>query len=428
MSIQVYGFLNITELTVNLPNIVSEVGELSPTGYSYSRDLKYYPNASGTLVNHFNVPLLAAQLAVYDSVMNTVSTLFDNIVLGMQEPHSVLVNITNVLGPNVTNVMVGKSINKNSVLYPEWVSFDIVTSGYTWNIKIWLSDASFLIEYPETYIQVVSPLDNMQILYDNYSTAATLLASTTTTSLINKAEVEVTVAISGYKTITLTAFNIHNKTESVEVTFLLAYNGRDNFVTADAIITAVSDMLVSGGLHTLADWTVVIPELNPTHAYIVVPTWNNISVNNVALSAPLYSPTISVLDTVNIESTYFPTWSTTDFSNNAEYTTMLYKSLGLYIVPALDTAGPRLKFTDRVPDYMIIPLNDINIQQLSARTRETIVMLDELVRVAELYKDGDTLTGTISQITISGYRYLTSRYLDMTLSVMTRESYLSGVI
>ena len=54
-----------------------------------------------------------------------------------------------------------------------------------------------------------------------------------------------------------------------------------------------------------------------------------------------------------------------------------------------------------------------------------VVLLDQLVRLAEYYKDGDALPEGIEIETRNGYSYISKRILNLSIAVLVRSSYIT---
>lgn len=422
----ILAFLEIDRFISNINNTVSVVGELATTSKTYSRDVKIYTNDSSTLHVFDEQSISDEELAVVDLVSNEVLDGLVNIPSNLGGD-GILVNKVRELMPDIfTNVTVGRPVVNpvDLINYPEWIQLTVNSNGYLWTYKVWLVNSSFALEYPAVELEVVTPIDNIQNLYDDFTVAANAIQAMRMTTLAERQSNQVTVAVTGVKVITVTAYNHNNSAESVDVPFLIAFNGSREYVTAELMLRAIEKILLAGGSHPLSEWAITIPELLPVNVFTIIPTWDNVAVDSPALSAPIYTPTLSNIDKPELLRTYLPTAELENTIPFVEYSVSIYKSLGFYSIPSSANTDGRLTWLIKYPDYMVLAINDPNINQLNNDTQNIIVLLNQLLPVAESYVAGASISAAYALEERDNRTFVTGRTGNVKLAIMTRDSYL----
>lgn len=427
---KIIGFLNIDDFVSNTNGVVNPVGEISNSGLTFSREVKLYPTVESSFLMFFTDTIAGAELAVLEAVNVDISNKLNGIRNGLPGTGTPIDEVTTVLGANVANIIVDTGVINplDGLDYPGWIEFTLTSNGFNWEVKIFLSDAVWLTDYDQGQIEIVYPLDDMTQAYNNYSLAEANINALDQGSLITKAAVQITVPVTGYQYIGLTLFNVADMSESVTLPFSIAYNGPRTVNTDLLMIEGILAGLLDTGAYTAEEWIYIIPDLVPVNSFRLVARWGNIAVDNIALTYPLCSPTVDLVDGTTLAGAYWSGMAEADVLSHIQYTVALYKSIGLYILPSINNPDGRLKWNGTLEDYIIITTNDININQLSAATQNAIIILDQLLRVAEAYVTGDTLEAGYSKETDGAYEYISKRTGTIRLSILTRESYLANPV
>ena len=423
------GFYTADTFISNASNTINPVGELSEIGYTYSRSVEKYIGNKGNL-DIFNFGTLTTQQeTLLQTVCSSVVLLIDNLVDYNTSSGALFSDVTALLGATVTDITLGNSVLNpvDGKLYPEWIEFTTLQQEDSWTFKIWLVDASFLTQYPLGQFEFINPLVNLQNLFYNFAASKATVLALTPTSLITKAASQIKAPVTGFDTLTIRVFNYLDQTQYFDMPVAVAFNGGIIHNNAAAYLTAFKDALLAGGVITLAQWLVILPSLVPINKYYVVVNWQNAAIINLAIPAPICSPTIKVASANTVATQYFPSYAYNEVDEFLDYTVALYKSVGLYILPALDNLDGRVSFRTKFDDYFLIPLSDINIEQMSPTTQNMTIVLDQLIRLAEVYKENMVLPNELVSIQQHGNFTYVCRTIDSTLlCVITRASALAA--
>ena len=415
---KIYGFFNVNDFILNQYNTVSAVGELSPIGYTYNREEGFYDTAIGKLIIHHK-DLIGTQtdddfIAI---VNNDLKLRVDAAVTGLKNAATgdVLATVVNngltsvtgdgTIGTVTLGALVFNNIdNKN---YPSSITFDYTNNGLTWEVQIWLADTNFLDEYPKFQLEVILPLDNMSILYNDFANAKPIIEGLAPTFFIDRINMLIDFPYTSTMSFNMLARNKDDYTVTTSVPFVIVYNGNKSKFTSSDILQAIRDKILAStpGIGN-TEWMQVFPGWNSFSTYVILPRWDKIAINDNSTSPPsIYQPGIQVFDPLNIVSTYLSEMDTTDIGSYFEYVPVLYKSLGVYIVAAPD-AITRKRFTEAFPDYALICLNDNAFYLISEETRNLIGAMDQLIRLSETYLPGDALPNGYFHTTRESKDYL----------------------
>jgi len=418
------GFYNINSFINNNIGTVNPIGELSELGNTYSRTISQYAGTKGNL-SIFDVgDLTISQRVLTQQVCTQIAGMLDNIVNYNTSSGNLLANFQAELGNTVTNLSLGLPILNpdDNQLYPTWIQFDTVQQGLVWTFKIWLSDTDFRNNYPAGHIQLIFPISNLAHLFSDYTGSAAIVNALKPTSLTILAANQVTDVVTGYDEMTIRVYNANDITQFFDFPVLVAFNGGDLFCNRVNYFKAFKDAILAVPGLTLAQWLTVIPSLEPLNKYYVLPNWINTAIVNLAVQSPICSPTILVSAPDAFAAKYFPDYTLQQVSDYLNYTVAMYKSLGLYIVPDLLNLDGRLPWRVKLPDYFLVSLNDLNIQQMSVATQNVVVLLDRMIRFAETYTVDTVLPDTITIEKRGTLLYACSSIENIQLCVLTRAS------
>ena len=434
----IHSFFTINNLVDNTSNITSPVGELSGKARTYAKDVKVYSKVDGDL-NVFNVPADSSDWTItnIDIICNAAATKLCGLA-NIPTTGTLLAKVNAAVNADSTFMVTAVSptfILYQGKEYPDWITVTVrqvvnLVNSDT-DIKVWLSDSAFLADYPLGEIEIISVIPNLIDLYERYAYCKQLnTANRGTAELITLANQQVTLPVTGYDTISVTIVNHNNTQDSFELELLVAYNGGIIACNALQYFLKFRQMFIDsvGDKYPLIDILVVIPDIIFTTKYYIVPMWDRVAVDNVSLISPIKSPTINVCN-VNMKP-YFQgpnlNYSDLQISTLINYTVALYNSTGMFVGPSLINPIGIRTWSETFHDYFLVPLNDVNIMQMSIVTQNMRTLLDRLLVLAEAYTLESPLTQDINISVVNGHTYLSgSTPNGVRLYVMTKLSYLA---
>lgn len=430
MNAQVFSFYSLNSFISNINDAINPVGELSDFCETFARDVKKNPSTNGLLYTFNTSNVATEQEQFIDLALTNLSNKLDHVIIGLQTQDPTIANVTNLLGMSISNPSIGNLILNpvNSRQYPEFISFTYTFSGYDWDIKIWFCDDSFKVQYPKGIIEVVPPLDSMSILYNNWSSAKTLIQSFSFATMNNRLNQQIqNTTLTGTETIILKVLNVNDLSQYFDMPVTFAYNGGIVYCNLTNFLNTLVEYLITSTTITLNQWIFIIPGLIPVNRYYFIPDWLNISINNLSLQTPIYSPTLVPSRLDYIYDKFFNNILRSFYDNRINYTTFVYKSLGMFILPADNNPNGNISFKDYIHDYFVSPVGDVNIGQMSVQTQDFIVLFDKLIRFAELYQTtGTNITPTelseVKRENRGNYVYLVIRVDNLEIAVVTYQS------
>lgn len=423
------AFCSMDEFIDNTSNAVNPVGELSAYGRTYSKDVLIYAGAEVTMEVFDASNASPSEITALPTVYQAVATALTNIpgaYVGAGDP---VVETTNALGVSFTVNSVGPGIFNpiDGDNYPAYIDFNYTGEAGTYHFIVWLANAPFKDDYPKCEITIIPPLNNIanvDDIIDDWVNARAEIIQVTPANMFTR--IATVFGEQAYTQANIEELRIHDPNDYG--TFYDSYwgyviNGNPSECSLADVLGAIEDLILSNSAYPLNTWLDVIPELAPMNRFYIIPNWQNIAVSNGSLATPIMSPTIKEIDFDGVVATYFP--SETDVPGAEaviEYSVALYKSAGFFALADITNPEGRIAFSAKFPDYFVIDANDTYINTLAPETQAVIRNLDELIREADTYTDGDTLDPQIEAVEIGSNTFLSKQQLGVELFVLTRES------
>lgn len=423
----IYGFLTINGSVSNVPNVTNSVGELSEVGQTYAKSVRTYVESLtrlGVFFNEYDDVYVTTNIeAICEQAAELLNGFGSYAGAG-----ALLTNAIDALGTGV-NVSVGAGIlnNVDAKTYPEWVQFTLPIVGEVVTFKVWLANTSWLAQYPKGDFDFVLPTNDLQSLWDDFEANKAQVDALTPLSLINKAQNEIVPPVTKYDSFMIRVYKRTDHSKFFDMPICVAVNGGVIFNNTVNYIAAFNALLVDTGPHTLEEWREVIPSLVPLNKFYVIPTWENkaIALSDPDLAPLVGSPSIVAAKPTSIKTEYFPGLVDDDVFGHLIYTTMAYKSYGLYILADIDNSTGRQTWKETFPDYFVRSINDLSAGLMSPDTLEMSILLDALIRLAETWLDGDDLPVDVTTLDSNNYTYVEKSVGNVTLLVLTYGSWLA---
>lgn len=431
---RILAFCNMTEFTDNATNVTNTVGELSPTGLTYSTDVTEYSNAGIDLLVMRRSDITQAESSQTETVLTAVADAIKDLpnafAVGTQTPPPTLSQMASrSMGNNIVVNSVGPGISnaKNSIIYPAYIDFNYShTTGQTWSFRVWLADAVFIADYPHVDITVVPPIPIAEIdsIVNDWTTTRDRINRLSTSDLLanfNRVKGPSYVATQ-VNAIDVNIFNAVVRSVYYTSSWTYGINGNPSLVTDAEVYDAIRRTVLAGSSLNAATWLTYIPDFEPYNRYYIVPQWANVAISNQSLSSPIMSPTIGpdVFDT--IIATYFPDETDAVAAKAAlRYTQLLYKSAGAMVLAAPSNPEGRKTWDAKFPDYILVPPNDTAINQVHQRTRSVIGALGRIMPLADTYTSATQLSTLDYIVTTPAGRWLATKTNGVELAVFTRD-------
>lgn len=426
------GFANIGALVDNTVTVVAPLGELAPIGMTYAREKSFF--------THEDHP--AVSLTVFSAKDDTgprtpTSNITDPVIEMIDWVYGA--GSTGIFNTNLSSFetafvaqysgqfslkRTGKMVRYGSVWAPESVEIEYVNAGEDNTIVIWFSNEAFLAQYDEYEVEVVTPLETLDAFFDSYINVKTKIDAVTTSSLIER--VEVAANRYPYTRVRIDVFdwaNPSNQAVTVSTEWAVVIYGTtvDNL---DAIKETIVEHVLKNSSHTREEWAVLFPDLFTATEFVIVPYWNRYAIPNRVLETGMYSPTVNVREAIRVakKAVQGPRYTEAWIEQTLEVSATTFKSVAIGIVGGPDNRDDVFSLGTKFEDYILINSVHPDFRRMTARTRDFVLMLTELLMIAENATPYSTIPIGYNRIKRNNVYYVARTYERVQYLVVTRYS------
>lgn len=432
------GFFSFLSLVNNNRDVVATFGELSSHSLTYAKDKTYHSDTQAkdaTFVSFHSVKDDATVKP--DGVIASNVTRFGQYLLERANAGSIVGDriafnqmVTAEYAGVFSEFEFGNLKYDGSRWLPEWVSFTTLMSDDDCRVTVWLSDASFRTQYDEYFIEVIPPIVPLD---DFFKPAVQVQLILNRYDMVQKLN-EVQSARGDYPYTYLKAMRYHyidpqDPTWELPTDWLVVIYGEAGN-NPDTIKRELVEYVLANSTHTEAEWREIIPELFVTTEFIFVPQWNTYAIPNRELEAGIYSPTIPARGITQPHSSIVAEsfikgrdyWVNEWVAENLETTQVIYKSLAMYVIGNPENVDGIHHFSQKFEDYILVTNESIDFNRMQPETQEFVVLLNAMVRAAEVITpQGGVPVGMIKQ-TRDGVLYVAGIYMGVTYMVTSKYS------
>lgn len=166
-----YGFVNIANFIDNVPGQTSTVGEITAHSATYSSEkglyrIQDYPDVS---LMTFDVrrdgQKVDLNLAYYSITLQISQWLYTRSIQGLigKDTTGLLQALNTQFATIAEFRSVGEIVTHRNYNFPSSIQYRISTAGEENEVYIWYADANFRTEYPNFEIDVVPPVDDIDL-------------------------------------------------------------------------------------------------------------------------------------------------------------------------------------------------------------------------------------------------------------------------
>lgn len=160
------GFYGYPSLVDNTADVVATFGEISEDSLTYAKNKNVLSNTSSRDVILISFHSVRDELPVGVNIEYRDQTLkLGQYLLTQSNAGAITGNPAQVrqlimaeFGSIIQNLSIGQILNDGTRNLPEWVEFEIITTGEPNQVNVWLADASFSAQYDEYFIEIVHPI------------------------------------------------------------------------------------------------------------------------------------------------------------------------------------------------------------------------------------------------------------------------------
>lgn len=427
----IQGFVTISDLISNDPEVVAPVGELSAWAKTYSLDRGLYrdPAVPGYHLTSFSSldintgdvfvlnPLTVSEvLRVVESSRNYVES--------HVAPYDPLDFVNNLLLSHsgaLTDVKAGAFIAYGSFAMPEWISWRSSSDGDI-EIKIWMADKAFCDQYENFHIEIIPPLDNLDTFFDEYNTQIQRLATVRPSHLSDKMQdtkrerPETVSRIHDYY-----YHNSINPNQKNYVSWGILIYGQagDNI---DSIKDALEDYILKNSSHTREEWEKIFPDIFKRTEFLVVPMWTKVSIGNITELARLYSPIVHGREVEGFIKANFPQYTEVHVETKLRNIPYPHKHLNLATLSGTGNTSEQQTLDQMFPDYLPVPSTSLDYNRMREVTRNWSAFMFDLVVEADKVTTYTSVPRTMRKVRRNGVLFVSALHNNINYLVAARSN------
>ena len=434
------AFAKIQSLIDNALGVISPIGELSPRGWSFSREKTHYSSADypGVSLSVFHseriVGVGADAVSEYvepdpvleSRIIQIVSWIHQNAQAGRfnQNPDDFETSMIDYWGEQIDYIANGRMVGVEGSYYPTWVDFKLTDLEEESRFKVWFSDEAFVNEFDHYQNLVVPPVADLDSLIAGYAEVSAVKSTVSMVEIMDRINTtrdiypETTI-----RTLTFNWTNPLNRTQKIPFDWSAIIYGLagDN---VDNVKEAIRDYIDANSENPRSVWEQYFPEIYTSTEFIVTPMFNHYSIPNRRLSTGLYSPAITVHDLIEISKLACKGEGYTEefVARHVTSVPSVYKQLALAVTPGPNNREGSERFANVFPDYINQRSTDEEFGRMSSITRDFVIMLNTMLRHAETLSDISTVPRGYNRTIREGIVYLSQSYKDVQYLVVSKHS------
>lgn len=384
------GFIVNQNLMSNVPGVIADFGEISTWSLTYTKERGEYhdPNVPGyRLVSARSYDtetgeIEAPQTLINETIGMAVKTM--QYVSQNLRPYDVedFRNTLLALFYNrAYNINIGVFRNGDTLALPEWISWQSTNHDNTF-VRIWFSNDAFADQFDEYEMTVIPPLDNLDDFFLLPGEVKTKLESVSFSELIEKVQDAKNYHPETYIRSLTFDYIPPNNSEPITTRWSMLIYGiaGDNI---DSIKDAFIDYVLANSTHSRTEWERIIPSLFKRTEFILLPRWDKYSIPNLLIEEGLYSSLSDPLEVIAFCKHNVPYYSNTHVERNITIVPHDYKAISIYVVNGTANIEGKEKFNLLFRDYIPVASTSLDFNRMSTKTREWLLMLQELIILAE---------------------------------------------
>lgn len=366
-------------------------GELSTDSRTYQKDVEIFIHPTDKEIslavfesldaNGGRVPANAADVKLTIDVAKFV---YDTVIEAARDiPTEEMANkILEAFRQWAKDIRVGNSVTNNTVYCPTWVKFKNLSDN---EYHIWFSDAAFKQEFDSYEIEVVMPVDNIDVFFSSKSVIEAELAKKPIDKLTEEANVR--KATSPVTSFRLDIFNWYNPaTQRPELPtnwYVLIWG--DAGANLDAVKLAIQKAILAKSKHRADEWKAIFPDIFKRNEFVIVPQWDKFAnENKVREEASLYSPIMDYTTMVSKYATPFMAEYPANHVNaNLQCMGLYFRGVVGVVCGSNENKEDKFKISQVYPDYIDVASTSTDFAYQAEATQAFSLRLQEMLEIAE---------------------------------------------
>lgn len=427
------SFITNTTFANNTPGVVAQLGELSPDGFTYSREKGYYvertraPNLTVVTFISKDDDVSVVMPALISAQTLDVANFVYNQTLGGQTDilRTVLLEntLTNFAG-KAAEFDCGVMVTDGVHALPEWMSWKSLADPARPDnyIKIWFTDEAFRRQYDEFEIYVIPPFDALDNFFKPGSDVELLvkaLKSSETMERIQAAKQSYPESV--IRTQTYDYVDPLNPAHTVPTDWSVLIYGPagDNI---DSIKDALMNYIMAHTQHTLAEWTKIFPDIFKRTEFIIAPLYDQYAIPNRELATGIYSPQIDFATVVAKMKLYATQYPPAHIDTHLTMMGHPYRSLAILSIGSPDNRNEQYKLRQVFPDLIAVTSTSADFNRMSEITMEWAAMFAEMLYIAESMTEFASIPLGMMKVKRDGILYLAKSYRNINYLVVAKSN------
>lgn len=425
------SFIGIGNAIDNTHKVVATYGEISTKSLTYSKDVQRFTDAeydglqSYVFTSRTDGERVDVKMGIHKTMMSVANYIYQRGLSGYNNISSddLLVNLDLDYTGVITDISVGEMVTDGVIYMPTVVRFVIENPTGLSSVIMWMSDTTFQEQYDEFEIDVIPPLDDVDLLMTSNENVRDLTRELNISKTIERLEDR--TKLYPYTLVRMFEFplvDLNNPEDRVILPWSVAIYGLagDNI---DAIYDAITKYILTNSQYEREHWNERLPKLFKRIEFTIIPNWDSYSVPNKSIEAGLYSPVIRHVDVPRLVESYVPTYNLAHAINYAATSAFLYRSIGFIITSSSDNRDNVFDVTVPFKDFSLISTTHHDFKRISPKTQDLIMLLSEMFYVAESMTEFSKIPVNMSRVRREGSQYLVATIDQIQFYVLSKSSF-----
>ncbi|MNO14035.1 hypothetical protein D3C76_36750 [compost metagenome] len=435
------AFIQIAALIDNTRSVIAPVGEISPKALTYAREKEWLNSA--TAPGHTMIVFSSARNGVREQTNAALAS--DLLGVSKWAYEKSLAGAFNASGESFRTAFVqqwnskysiysvGEMINIDSNRWLPGVIEIRAIADDTLQYKLWFASETFEQQYDEYHIEVVPPVEELDVFFMGRNAINTALADFTHEIKMERVQaIQVDFPetfISGPMYEWYDPIDPLDKDRRIPTFWTpMVYGIAGNNV--DAIKEALRDYILDNSTHTKDEWAPIFPEIFTSTEFVFVPLWGNYSIPNRELEAGLYSSVtnakaalVELKRLVKGEG-----YSDAYLDGNGEVFGASHKAITVTVAGGPHNRDGIKSFVQRYYDYINVDSTTVDFMRMRPETRRFVLTLAEMLAIAESMTPDSAIPVKFNRLVREGILYVSCTLDRFQLIVASKYSYENGTI
>lgn len=412
------------ELSTHVRTFSKEKGQYTSTDY---KDSKLISFVSQNIATNGTKTLVKVPAAHSNAALNLGQWIYAKAIASeiRDDRDALTVALNTAFGGLLNDITFGEIVTDGVRWMPEWITYSL--AGQPENrVRIWFADDSMRRQYDEYELAFVAPIDNLDDFFRDPAEVKVLVDAYKLDTALAKAETvknrkpETYIINRVYKYIAQKAPFINLDTNWMVIIWGPAGNN------PDIIKQELAKWILANSQHTEEEWMDIFPDIFTSTEFIVTPFWDNIAIEQKAISSGVYSPTMLLTDirTKSLKTIKGKNYTTAHIDQNLVQTAFQYASVCASVCGGPYNRGGVKRLDDQWPDYINVAYDSLDAGRMKLATQNWLNFMIQLLIQAEKATLFNDLPQGMARVTRDGIVYIASTHEDILYLVVTKYSML----